>query len=263
MSEEYDDLPDRYFRKESRATKVESVRLPTSFPSRAGGGKRRGMKDVAPVSRDYIRMLVDKFDTIQYGESIRGGLSPEEQRHRNKALTSLLYLSARRVSEIVGRKYKGDIHKGVMVSDFREDQLDGQDVLILNCRILKKWNRKRDVAKIHYGDVIMDMADEPFMGHILSWLERQKEEGETKYISLGRNRAYKILHELSPKIVGPHWFRHMRLSHLAETLTIYELKAKVGFWESIEPAIAYVHGKTSKYLEACRRARGIKASTKN
>jgi len=260
LTEEYDDLPDRYFPKEDRPTKVESIRLPTSFPSSAGGGKRRGMEFVAPVSRDYIRMLVDKFDTIQYGESILGGLSPEEQRQRNKALTSLLYLSARRISEIVGRKYKGDIYNGVMVSDFREDQLDGQDVLILNCRILKKWNRKRDVAKIHYGDVIMDMADEPFMGHILSWLERQKKEGKTKYLNLGRNRAYKIFQELSPKIIGPHWFRHMRMTHLAETLSIYELKAKVGFWESIEPAIAYVHGKTSKYLEACRRARGIKDS---
>ena len=86
MTEEYDDLPDRYFPKEDRPTKVESIRLPTSFPSSAGGGKRRGMEFVAPVSRDYIRMLVDKFDTIQYGESIRGGLSPEEQRLRNKAL---------------------------------------------------------------------------------------------------------------------------------------------------------------------------------
>lgn len=106
----------------------------------------------------------------------------------------------------------------------------------------------------------MDMADEPFIGHILSWLEHQNEHNENKYVNLGRNRVYQILHELSPKIVGPHWFRHMRLSHLAETLSIYELNAKVGFWESIEPAIAYVHGKTSKYLEACRRARGIKDS---
>jgi hypothetical protein len=191
-----------------------------------------------------------------YGESICGGLSPEEQRQRNKALTSLLYLSARRVSEIVGRKYKDYVYDGVMLSDFREDILDGQDVLIMNCRILKKWNRKKDVAKIHYGDVIMDMADEPFIGHILSWLERQKEEGEIKYVSLGRNRVYKILHELSPKIVGPHWLRHMRLTHLAETLDIYELKSRIGFWESIDPAVAYVHGRVGKYLDACKAARG-------
>jgi len=260
LIEEYDDLPDRYFPKEDRPTKVESVRLSTSSPSSAGGGIRRSMKDIAPVSRDYIRMLVDKFDTIQYGESIRGGLSPEEQRHRNKALTSLLYLSARRISEIVGRKYKGDVYEGVMVSDFRTDVLDGHKVIIMNCRILKKWNRIKDKPKFHYGDVIMDRGDQPFIGHILRWLRRQKKEGENKYINLGRNRAYKIFQELSPKIVGPHWFRHMRLSHLAETLSIYELKAKVGFWESIEPAIAYVHGTTSKYLEACRKARGIKDS---
>jgi len=48
----------------------------------------------------------------------------------------------------------------------------------------------------------------------------------------------------------------MRLSHLAETLNIYELKARIGFWESIDPAVAYVHGRTKKYLEACKTARG-------
>lgn len=264
--EEEDYLPDRYFPKEDQQMvypeEEKVIRFSTNFPCKVGGGIRRGMRFVAPVSRDYIRMLVDKFDTIQYGYSIRGGLSPEEQRLRNKALTSLLYLSARRISEIVGRKYKGDVYEGVMVSDFRTDVLDEQKVIIMNCRILKKWNRIKDKPKFHYGDVIMDREDQPFIGHILRWLRRQKKEGETKYLNLGRNRAYKIFQELSPKIIGPHWFRHMSLSHLAETLSIYELKAKVGFWESIEPAIAYVHGKTSKYLEACRRARGIKDSIK-
>jgi len=45
------------------------------------------------------------------------------------------------------------------------------------------------------------------------------------------------------------------MSHLAETLSIYELKERLGFWESIDPAIAYVHGRTAKYLEACKKAR--------
>jgi len=48
----------------------------------------------------------------------------------------------------------------------------------------------------------------------------------------------------------------MRLSHLAETLGPYQLNERIGFWENIDPAVAYVHGRVSDYLEACEKARG-------
>jgi len=47
----------------------------------------------------------------------------------------------------------------------------------------------------------------------------------------------------------------MRLSHLAKALNPYELTEQIGFWETIDPAISYVHGEVSKYLEACDLAR--------
>lgn len=231
--------------------------------------KRRSMKRRAPVSRDYIRLLVDKFDTLDYGVSIAGGLSPDEQRMRNKALVSLLYLSARRISEIVGRVYvKHDKQKiiyvdkypGVQCSDFRFDSLEGREILIMNCRILKKWHFKQDknetVLVKQYADVIMDKQEEPFIKHILDWLEHQKLSKVSKYMPITSTRAYQIVCDLDPRIVGSHWFRHMRLSHLAKALNPYELTEQIGFWETIDPAISYVHGEVSKYLEACDLARG-------
>ncbi len=204
---------------------------------------------------DIWRLLVDKVDTIEYGNSIIGGLSPIEQQQRNKSLISLLYLSARRISEIVGRKYKGFIYEGVKLRDFREDTLEGRDVLIMNCLILKKWRRKVDEPKIVRKDVIMDMEDSPFIEHVQAWRDHQQNAGKEKLMPITRSRAYQILQQIDQRIVGPHWFRHMRLSHLAETLNPFQLNQRIGFWERIDPAVAYVHGRVSDYLEACEHAR--------
>jgi hypothetical protein len=221
-----------------------------------GGGIRRKMEGYAPVSRDFIRILVDKVDGIDYGNSMIRDLSPEEQKLRNKALISILYLGARRISEIVGRSYKGDIYEGIKLTDFSFTTLEGREVMFIRCRILKKWRRKEDKPKLFEADVILDMKDAPFISHILAWLDHQKEKGEEKYMVINRSRAYQILHQIDSRIVGPHWFRHMRLTHLAEHLNPYQLKQRIGFWESIDPAVAYVHGRVGDYLEAVEYARG-------
>jgi len=70
-------------------------------------------------------------------------------------------------------------------------------------------------------------------------------------------RAYQILRELDPQIIGNHWFSHMILTHLAETLNPYQLTQKIGFWEGIEPSMAYIHGRAKDYYEACRKARAF------
>jgi len=167
----------------------------------------------------------------------------------------LLYLSARRISEIVGRRYKGFTSEGVLIKDFREDTLEGKEVLIMNCLILKKWKRKEDEPRIVRKDVIMDMSDAPFIEYIQAWRDHKEEKGKVKFMCITRSRAYQILKQIEPRIVGPHWFRHMRLSHLAETLSPYQLNERIGFWESIDPAMAYIHGRVGEYLEACEKAR--------
>jgi hypothetical protein len=206
-----------------------------------------------------------KFKQITVSAIFIGNLPPATEKpinhkhewtiEQNKSLISLLYLSARRISEIVGRKYKGFIYEGVKLKDFREDTLESRDVLIMNCLILKKWHRKTDEPKIIRKDVIMDMGDAPFIEHILTWREHQQEAAKEKFMPITRSRAYQILQQIDQRIVGPHWFRHMRLSHLAETLSPYQLNERIGFWESIDPAVAYVHGRVSDYLEACEKAR--------
>lgn len=219
-----------------------------------GGGIRRAMRGVAPVSRSAIEKLVTKIDVIEYGHGMRG-LSPSEQCLRNKALISLLYLSARRISEIVGRTYKRDVYEGVLTSDFTLSTLRGEQVLIMRCRILKKWQRKIDRARVYPADVVMSMGDTPFIQHVLDWRDHQLQAHVEKYMPISRVRAYQIIQQVDPLIVGPHWFRHQRLSHLADYLSPYELNERIGFWESLDPAIAYFHGRMGVYLDALKQSR--------
>ena len=235
--------------------------LPTSSHPH---GRRRSMEGSAPVSRGHIEYLVRKIDDMKYGFPFAyRDCTPEEQKERNKALISLLYLSARRISEIVGRTYKGYTYEGVLVKDFREEEYEGEEVLIMNCEILKKWrqievggNERKPLEKRY--DVVMLMDEKPFIPHILNWLDHQKRYGEeTRYMPISSTRAYQILQQLDPHIVGNHWFRHMRLTHLAESLNPYQLTQKIGFWEGIEPSMAYIHGRAKDYYEACRKARSV------
>lgn len=227
-----------------------------------GGGKRRSMKRRAPISRGYIVGLLTKIDEIPYGYSVKKGLSAQDQRIRNKAVVSYFYESARRVSEIVGRKIinidTGEIideWRGTYLSDIRYDTLSGTRVMIVNCRILKKGSLKHGIRE-EYADVILDTREEPFISHIEEWINYQRSNNQEKLFPLSRTGVYQILQRIDPLIVGPHWFRHQRLSHLAEALSPYQLTERIGFWTTIEPAVSYVHGRVEDYLSACERARG-------
>lgn len=207
-----------------------------------------------PVSFSYIERLIMKVDRQNYGYSIKKGLSGEEQKLRNKALIVLLYYSARRISEIVGRVLKlddgtYDVWEGVKVKDFRFDTLSKRDVIIMNVRILKKGKAKKQSIRKDFREVAMCL-DWPRMNYFISWFEQQKALGpETKLFDLNRHRAYQILTELD-RNVWNHWLRHQRLSHMADSLSPFELNERLGFWSRLDPAISYVHGRVQKYLEA-------------
>lgn len=211
-----------------------------------GGYKRRETKGMVPVSFDYIKRLVDKVDETHY---------PEHMKLRNKALIVLLYYSARRISEILGRKLNLDdgsldVWPGVCVKDFRFDKRKGRTILIMRVRILKKGKAKKESIRQVFREVVMH-CDWPLMKIFLKWLEECRSEGpETKLFSIGRSRAYQIIVELDKRVVGNHWFRHQRMSHMADFLTPYQLNERLGFWESPAPSISYVHGRVGAYLEA-------------
>lgn len=211
-----------------------------------GGYKRRSTYGMVPVSFGYIENLIRKVDKTKY---------PEILKLRNKALIVLLYYSARRISEIVGRKLEldngeVDVWEGVRIKDFRFDTRKRRDIMIMKVRILKKGKAKKESVRKVFREVVM-CCDWPLIDLFLEWFEDRKQYGEnTKLFNITRTRAYQILKELDKRVIGNHWLRHQRLSHMAEHLTPFELNERLGFWERLDPAISYVHGRIGTYLDA-------------
>ena len=211
-----------------------------------GGYKRRSTSGMIPVSFEYIRNLVGKVDQTKYNNTLK---------LRNKALTVLLYYSARRINKLVGRKLvlkDGSIDhwRGVCVKDFRFDKRGGRDTIIMNTRILKKGRAEKESIRQVFRELVL-YCDWPLMSYFIEWYKQREKQGpDTKIFNINRTRAYQILKELDPRVIGNHWLRHQRLSHMAEFLNPFQLNERLGFWERLDPAISYVHGRVSKYLEA-------------
>jgi len=245
------------------------------------------------VSRREIQTLLDRVDNMKTksGRPISERLKP-----RNKVLISLLYLSGRRVSELLGRVYdyreseqkliewyeregkkvpeklllrfetedrEPDVYMGVTLADFKKAE-DGS-WLQMRCRVLKKGSWDDGLKEvIEWIEPIF--LDDPFTAHVMKWInllkaenERRRkplDEGEVKLFRIGASRAWQIVSELDPKneIIGKtHWFRHQRMSHLSEVMDPYELRS-FAKWETIEPAVAYVHGASGRRAAKVRKA---------
>lgn len=221
-----------------------------------GGSKRRKTKGLNIVDRNYIHSLIGKADETQYS------LGYEYLKLRDKALIALLYLSGRRISELVGRTYEYtrgshagevDVYKGVTLSQVWTGFVKGMKVLKMKCRILKKGSWKKGLKEvpatinIHYND--------PLTQHVVAWLEYLRNHGykdSDPIFKIKRARAYQIITALDPD-VWPHWLRHQRFSHVAETMDPYDLK-EYAIWESIEPAADYVHRSPGRLLDKVKQA---------
>ena len=246
-----------------------------------GGAIRRKTKDIPPVDRKYIFGLIDKVDQQTYGYSIKGGLSPDEQTLRNKALVAMLYLSGRRISELLGRAYHEDVYSGIQIGDLQLGRIGRHEVLRVHIRILKKGTRKkkcpactrlnpsdsivcsrcsRDLTTVKPSGKLKEVfvwknirTEDPLCQHILAWLIYLKERRyEGKLFNIKRSRAWQIMIQLDPDIWN-HWFRHQRLTQLSDVMDPYELK-EFAEWESITPAVSYIHRAPGRILSKIEKA---------
>jgi len=219
---------------------------------------RRKAEEISPVRRSYILSLIKKVDEQHYGHAPikrnphERALTPEEQKMRNKALIALLYLSGRRISELVGRTYvfpdgRVDVWEGVYTSDFSFKRVAEENVLAMRYRVLKRR------SKIEEAEAHLRLAD-PLTKYVLDWIAYLKEKyGEDiKLFQITRQRAWQIVTELDPN-VWLHWFRHQRLTHAASVMSPYELK-QFGRFARLETAMNYVHTSPARQLQALSEA---------
>jgi len=215
---------------------------------------RRSGKKITVVPRSYIVELIRKVDSMKYGYSIKGSLSPTEQKLRNKCLIALLYLSGRRISELTGRvaTYENQIDEweGVFTEDFTTGQIEDEGILRMKYRVLKRGYAKSGL-KVVMAFVDIRLSD-PLSQHVTEWLRYLKHKGYEKVFNISRQRCWQIVRAIDPNIWN-HWFRHIRLTHISDTMNPWELKEFAKF-ARLETALAYVHQVPVKILTKVREA---------
>jgi len=231
--------------------------LNSTSSGKSGKPKRRSTwnEDVPVVLRDHIEGLIAKVDSMDYGYSIKGGLTPDEQKMRNKALISVFYLTGRRISEIVGRIFRYDdgrvdVWRGVFIHDFSVEHLDGEPFLRMRYRVLKRGTQKTSLKVVmSYCDINLQ---DPLTEHIRQWLLHLGKHHRGKVFNLTRQRALTIMTELDPD-VWLHWFRHQRVSHVASVMNPYQL-GEWGRFARLETSLHYVHENPSRLVKKVEEA---------
>ena len=150
---------------------------------------------------------------------------------RDKALFALMYLTSRRISELLPLKK----------SDLRYEKIGGVEVITVRARALKRKDKPTAETPIPLGD--------PLVKYVLEYLKHLK--ADERLFPIGRVRAWQIVKDHFPKL-WCHWFRHARLTHLSSEMDVYEL-ADFAKWKKLDMAMEYVHPPKRRILEKMKR----------
>lgn len=182
---------------------------------------------------------------------------------KTQALAAILYLTAARISEVVGRKYiyetsrqprkdqavfifeskrgkklyyyKKRQHedKGLTPSHFKVEER-GDHVIIL-IRLLNRKNRKRK-----YKEIPLSYKNERILLQLIIDYVSTFKDQNAELFNFNSNWAYKLMKKYTG--YNPHWLRHVRLTHLI-TMPEYEFNAvklkKWAGWSDSRPADSY------------------------
>lgn len=172
------------------------------------GDKRRKAKGLPPANLLYILGLVEKA-----------------LNSRAACLVAFLYLSGRRVSEILHLR----------ASDLTWDD----DYLSFRTRIMKRKGHPEETIEIGLRSPAAKLLMPFVRDHIATLDPESYLFPSMRGGHIGYGWAYQIIRAIEPA-VWPHWFRHMRLTHVAEVMNIYEL-TEFAKWADIRPAVDYIH----------------------
>lgn len=165
-----------------------------------------------------------------------------QTRLRDRALIGILYLTAGRVGEVVRHGFLGTGKDGIVKEDITRTNRNGRVFRIFQLRNLKNKARKFKQIPVAEDDLIdgkiLAMIDE-FLEYI--------QPGEPVF-PISVRRARQIVEKQLG--VSPHYFRHMRLTHLARKrgLSEWELMAVAG-WSRSSSARFYIHDDPSRLFD--------------
>jgi len=187
-------------------------------------GKKRSPKRMAMMNRADLKFLIDSIGN-----------------QRDRALIAMLYLTGARIDEILGSKKW--LIEGIKPKQFVEDVFNGYKIVtVVGIQTLKKKEIIKRSIPILYEQ------EKDFIKYIIDYVQF-KEIGQDELIfPITRQRAWQIIREKTG--LFPHFFRHIRLTHLTVNygFTETELMQFVS-WKNTAPAAFYVHLSTKNIIE--------------
>ena len=175
---------------------------------------KRKVKDVGLIGSDELARRISNMSRLQ-----------------DQALASFIYLTAARISEVLGNK---DIDP-LKAWQVEQEEEAGQVILVVqNLPMLKR-------RELYHRNVpITIKGNQPFSNYILEWMKSENLEGDDKVFPISRVQTYRIFtDELE---LFPHCLRYLRLNHLMYrySFNTAELQEFVG-WGSANSSAGYVN----------------------
>ena len=238
---------------------------------------RRNIALFRIINRTEYAEILKKARAGLGSGSERGYVRQPENAMRDAGLAAWEYLSGKRISEFVGRKYMNDLYVGLTMDHWRIGKIADVDVLQFYIRILKRGRRKKlcptckaknpsdgkfckscggslEQAQFSFNAEEIwkwkDLRlDDPFTTYIMEWLNYLKGKNyQGRIFAIGREHAWRIMNNLG---IMNHINRHWRATHQSATMNAFELRE---FLDRVTIPTEYVHGEPTKQLQKTKEA---------